>query len=122
MKLVFLAGPYRGDRRPETIAENVAQARRFQTALAEAGIVAYSPNVHDAGYEALSSLSAKQTLKQFTEWVLEHVAEALVVMPGWETSVGTQEEIAFAETKGLPIFYLKDETDLGDLKKWYEVT
>lgn len=119
MKIVFIAGAYRGDRQPETIERNTAMARRYQKALAEAGIVAYSPNVHDVYWEELETSQNQTTLQQFTTAVLERLADALVVMPGWEASAGTKVEIEFATKKGLPIFFLKDETDLSELKSWY---
>lgn len=121
MKLVFIAGPYRGKGEPGEIEKNIAQSARFQSALAHAGIVAYSPNIHDAHWETLNggSEQAARTLKEFTEWVLDEVATALVVMPGWETSAGTKVEIDTATRRDIPIFYLKDETDLALLKAWY---
>ncbi len=121
MKIVFIAGPYRGDRTPETIEKNIATARVYQRALAEAGMVAYSPNVHDAYWEELSPrpLSGQAALKQFTDIVLERLADALAIMPGWETSTGTQAEIAWAREHGVPMFFLKSPDDLDALKAWY---
>lgn len=121
MKIVFIAGPYRGDRKPETIEKNIATARVYQRALAEAGITAYSPNVHDAYWEELSARpkSGQRTLKMFTDHMLRQVADALVVMPGWETSAGTQVEIAWAKEKGMPTFFLRSPEDLDELKAWY---
>lgn len=121
MKIVFIAGPYRGDRKPETIEQNIATARVYQRALAEAGITAYSPNVHDAYWEELTPRpeAGQATLKQFTDIVLERLADALAVMPGWETSAGTQAEIAWAKEKGMPIFFLESPESLDALKAWY---
>jgi nucleoside 2-deoxyribosyltransferase len=122
MKIVFLAGPYRGKGEQGEIERNITQSARFQAILARAGIVAYSPNVHDAHWETLNggSVVAARTLKEFSEMVLEKLAEALAVMPKWEDSRGTLVEIALAKERGIPIFYLKDENDLGGLKEWYD--
>lgn len=121
MKLVFVAGPYRGEGKLGEIERNIAQSARFQSALAHAGIVAYSPNIHDAHWETLNGGNerAARTLKVFTEWVLAERADALAVMPGWETSAGTKVEIATSTERGIPIFYLKDEADLAELLAWY---
>lgn len=121
MKLVFVAGPYRGEGKPGEIERNIAQSARFQAALAHAGVVAYSPNIHDAHWETLNGggEEAARTLKVFTEWVLAEAVSALAVMPEWETSAGTKVEIATATKRGIPIFYLKDETDLTELLTWY---
>lgn len=123
MKIVFLAGPYRGRGEPGEIARNIEQSARFQLALARANVVAYSPNIHDTQWEIIrkESLEAAKTLKQFTEMVLRDLATALVVMPGWETSVGTKVEIDFAKKKGIPIFYLRSENDFGGLEEWYHI-
>ena len=87
MNIVFLAGPYRGKGEPGEIARNIEQSARFQAALARAGVVAYSPNIHDSQWEVIRKerSEAAKTLKQFTEMVLRDLATALAVMPGWET-------------------------------------
>ncbi len=104
---------------PETIGRHVEQAKRFQIALAEAGIAAYTPNLHDITYEKLSSETVRRTLKVFSEWVLAERADALAVMPGWENSAGTKVEIDSATRRHIPIFYLSAEVDLTELKSWY---
>ncbi len=107
MKIVFLAGPYRGRGEPGEIERNIAQSAKFQAALAHAEMVAYSPNIHDAHWETLNggSEAAAKTLRAFTEWVFAECVTALAVMPGWETSTGTQKEIASARERGIPIFF-----------------
>jgi hypothetical protein len=122
MKIVFLAGPYRGQGKPGEIEGNLKQSARFQSILAHAGIVAYSPNLHDAHWETLNGGSEKaaRTLKVFSEMVLEGIADALAVMPGWETSKGTRVEIALSQKRGIPVFFLKNDHDLGGLLEWYD--
>ena len=45
------------------------------------------------------------------EWL--KVADAVMVLPNWETSRGTKAEIAMAKQLGIPVFYL-----VNDLVKW----
>lgn len=122
MKIVFIAGPYRGAGGPGEIERNLVQSACYQAALAHAGIVAYSPNLHDAHWETLngSSDQAARKLKEFSEMVLNELAAALAVMPGWETSKGTRVEIKTAQERKIPVFYLKTEQDFGGLQEWYD--
>lgn len=115
-----MAGPYRGRGEPGEIEKNIIRSAQFQAALAHAGIVAYSPNIHDAHWETLNggSEAAAQTLKRFTEMVLSELADALIVMPEWETSAGTKVEIATAEQRGIPVFYPNSPEDLAEIIKW----
>lgn len=118
MKIVFVAGPYRGDGSASAIKKNIARSQVFQRALAEAGIAAYSPNIHDAHWDKLDTVEARKSLKKVSPFILKEIASALVVMPGWESSKGTLEEIAIAKKRNIPIFFPKDATDLVAIKKW----
>ena len=88
MKIVYLAGPYRADTAAE-VERNIQNARRYHMALTEAGIFSFCPHVHMAHYDGL----------QEEQWFLDGTMEmmrrcdALVVMPGWEESDGTNREI-----------------------------
>ena len=56
MKIVFVAGPYRGDGSKDAVRKNLARSKIFQKELAYAGIAAYSPNIHDAHWNKLDSV------------------------------------------------------------------
>jgi hypothetical protein len=67
------------------------------------------------------TLKAKQGEGFYRELDLEFVsksANAILAIPGWETSRGARAEIEFAKSKGIPIFYPRSPDDLQKIISW----
>lgn len=110
MKIVYLAGPYRGANPAET-ERNIRTAQRYAMALTEAGIAVYSPHLNTAHFDGL----------QPDEWFFKHGLEmlrrcdALVVMPGFENSSGTLREVMEAQKLQIPTCYVPDPETMIDM-------
>jgi hypothetical protein len=106
MKIVFLAGSFRGDGSAVAKEARVEVAKEQAVALAKAGIPFYSPHLNlsqlliDHGSEF-----EKHAIGVQNEFL--NRCDILAVLPGWEESSGTKDEIAFATEKGMPIVYLE---------------
>jgi hypothetical protein len=117
MKIVFIAGPYFGDGRPETIQANIDHAERYQIALANLGIGFFCPHNHTHRFE----IKARQNegfYRTLDKTFLERCTDAVVAIPGWETSAGSRNEIEYAKQNGIPIFYPKSPGELGEVISW----
>jgi uncharacterized protein DUF4406 len=110
VKLIYIAGPYRGPtawriesniRRAEEIALEVH--RMGAAALCVHPMTRYYQGECDDGHWLASTL---EMMKR---------CDALMVVPNWEHSSGTREEIRVAQTLGMPVFF-----HLVDLAVWLE--
>lgn len=102
MKIVYLAGPYRGVNPAET-ERNIRTAQRYAMALTEAGIGVYSPHLNTAHFDGL------QPDQFFLDHGLEMLrrCDALVVMPAWQLSEGARREVFEAEKLMMPCHELQ---------------
>ena len=117
MKIVFIAGPYFGNGDKSKIQDNIRHAEKYQIALANLGIGFFCPHNHTEHFE----IKAKQTedfYRELDSIFLKKVADAVMAIPGWETSTGSKAEIEFAKKNGLPIFYPKSPDDITEIVKW----
>jgi len=117
MKIVFIAGPYFGDGRPEAIQANIARAETYQVALANLGIGFFCPHNHTHRFE-IKAKQGEGFYRTLDMTFIERTANAILAIPGWETSNGARAEIEFAKRKGLPIFYPKSPDDLSEVIAW----
>lgn len=103
MKLVYIAGKYRGPTAWD-IAENVRRAEQFGLVLARYGgapVIPHSMNAHFQG-----QLTDEFWLESML--LLLSRCDAIFLIPGWEESSGAKTEKRFAESVGLPVFEYKD--------------
>jgi len=117
MKL-YLAGPMRGY--PQF---NFPAFHRAAAQLREEGHEVFSPAERDIARhngvdisvnnstgcaeeaKAQHGFNLREALAEDTDWICRH-AEALALLPGWETSKGARAEYALAAALGLPIVFL----------------
>jgi hypothetical protein len=119
MKIVFIAGAYIGDGTFEVIERNIREAEKYAIALADKGIGFFSPHKHTEHFNSgKKSIAPEQFYYDLDFYFLMHIADAVLVVPGWESSMGTKKELEWAKEKGMKIFYPKNPTDIEDIIKW----
>lgn len=117
MKIMFIAGPYFGDGKPETIEANIARAESYQVALANLGIGFFCPHNDTHRFE-IKAKQGEEFYRNLDMTFIDRSANAILAIPGWETSNGAKSEIEFAKQKGLPIFYPKSPGDIEEIITW----
>ena len=106
MKLVYIAGPYRG-LTPEETKLNIAAARHLGKLVARLGYMPVIPHCNTAGFE----LIAPDLPDEFwLDGTLELMGrcDCVVLVDGWQASKGTMKEITKAVELGMDIY---DSTD-----------
>lgn len=101
--LAYIAGPFRGPRLAD-IDRNVQIAAMFRAPLAEAGVFPICVHLNEGC--ALHDVNQENNGQWWVDATLEVLrrCDLVVLVPGWEGSVGTEGEITEAEKLGLPIF------------------
>lgn len=103
INVIYLAGPMRN--KPNFNFPAFAYAAGI---LRDAGYDVINPAEHDLeqGFNPETDTEDALDWTATVAWDLEqilHRAEAVVVLPGWESSTGTRGELAVAMFKGIPI-------------------
>ena len=117
MKVIFLAGPFRGDGSKEAQKVNIEKAKQYAKKFVANKIPFYSPHLN------LSQVTVEMD-KDVEEYAIPVQSEflercdALAVLPGWKDSLGTLEEIEMAKKKGMKIFYLEQPNAMSDIKEF----
>ena len=103
--LIYVAGRYRAATR-EAIAENIEAARLVGVAAARLGWYPVIPHCNTAHME----LDLQHDDEFWLAGTLELMTrcDAVVLVDGWETSIGTAGEIAKADQIHLPVFRRMD--------------
>ena len=119
MKIIFIAGPYFGDGDYGKIEENIRKAEEYQIRLADQGIGFFCPHNHTEHFERKAHAD-EAFCRALDMHMLTKVADALLVIPGWESSDGTRAEIEWATAHGLKIFYPESPDDLACVVAWIQ--
>jgi len=108
MRVIYVAGRYTGANAWE-IAENVRAAERVAYEVALLGVMPLCPHANTAHFYGTKSAEF------WYEGTLELLrrCDALVLVPGWETSKGVAAELAEAEARKIPVF-----KTLNELARW----
>lgn len=95
--LIYVAGPYRGD-----VEQNIQNAREVAIELWKLGHTVICPHANSAHMD-----EAGIAHETFIEGDLKIIArcDALVVLPVFQDSEGTLQEIAYAERLRVPIYW-----------------
>lgn len=117
MKIVFIWGPYFGDGDKAKIQGNIRHAEQCQIALANAGVGFFCPHNHTEHFE-IKATANENFYRELDMVFLQKMTDAVMAVPGWETSAGARAEIEFAKRKGLPIFYPESPDNLGLIVDW----
>ncbi len=104
---IYIAGPYRADTSSEVDA-NINRARDAMAALLRMGHTPFCPHAHTARFERdYPDIADEVYLEQDLRWL--HHCDAVLRLPGWETSAGTRAELDAAYDMGMMIYTSIDE-------------
>ena len=117
MKTIFLAGPFRGDGSKEAKLRNVEVAKQHVRSLIDKEIPFYSPHLN-LDQELIDYPENREGFAIAVNHSFLEKCDALAVLPDWEKSSGTKEEIQRSEKRNIPIFYLEKDEAINDIMKW----
>lgn len=109
-RIIYIIGPYSADTE-EAIEKNIIAAEQCAMTLANLGVGFFCPHLNTRGMH-------RTTVAPYDFWIevgmtiLEKCGDGAVVLPGWEESKGSLQEIMKMERLGRPIFYLKHLKDV----------
>lgn len=118
MKIVYIAGPYTGDGSYESIERNIREAEKYQIALANKQVGFFCSHNHTGHFGKKGAKVPEEFYYQLGMQFLRRAADAVLVLPGWDSSWGAKREVEWAKQNGLPIFYPKDPENIEDVVKW----
>lgn len=120
MKIVFIAGPYYGDGKYETIEQNVQDAEKVAIALANRQVPFFCAHLHTRHFEQKAA-APENFYHSLDRAILIRAADGILALPRWKESGGAQREIALADESEIPVFYLanlEDEVVLNMVERW----
>jgi hypothetical protein len=108
MKVVYVAGPYRGANNWE-IENNIRRAEALALVVWQLGAAAICPHANTRFFQGTASdetwlLGDLEILKR---------CDAVLLTPDWVASAGARAEYEFAKERGIPRF-----ENVKDLEKW----
>lgn len=108
MKVVYVAGPFRGPNNWE-IEENIRRAERLALEVWRAGAACLCPHTNTRFFQGAADDAI------WLDGDLEMLArcDAIVMTDDWQRSSGARAEEAFARARQIPVFY-----DVATLRGW----
>jgi hypothetical protein len=108
MKLVYIAGPYRGASEWEVV-QNIRRAEALALEVWQSGAACICPHKNTAllGGAADDSVWLEGDLEMMRR------CDAVLCTEDWRRSAGAREEVRIANEMGLPVFQA-----LADLRTW----
>lgn len=105
MKIIYTAGPYRGDGW-NAVFENIVRARTAARQLWLKGYAVICPHANTLFMDGPDIPAMR-----FIEGDLEIVGrcDAILMLPGWERSEGSRLEYQRATARGLPVYLSVEE-------------
>ena len=112
--MIYLASPY-SHPDPAVRKQRFCTACRVTAELLRAGQLVFSPIAHSHGIAEHNLPCTWSFWEPFDRWFLERCDELVVLMlDGWQESVGVQAEIQLAHALGKPVRYITPGKD-GDV-------
>ncbi|MGB0685946.1 MAG: DUF4406 domain-containing protein [Planctomycetota bacterium] len=99
MKVVFIAGPFRG-KTPWDVAQNVRRAEALAFEVAKLGAMPLCPHTNTAHFDG--TLTDEFWLRGTSE--LLRRSDAVMLTPDWGRSSGARAEVELADAHGIPVF------------------
>ena len=116
---IYLASPYTALRDDGSLDKVLMHERhKFVsecfTNLVKAGLTVYCPITMTHPIDILADSMGSDFWYEFDKPFLQHMSMLFVLkLPGWENSVGVQQEIKIAVSRNIPIVYLTFYTSYG---------
>ena len=108
MKIVYIAGPYMGKTHDSyayhEIERNIAAAREAAAALIREGYGFFCPHLNSAHFEVITPEVEADFWRDKDMRFLE-VADAMLLLEGWEHSQGAKRERIAGLDSGIPVYY-----------------
>jgi len=113
MRRIYVAGAMSADNILDVLG-NISEGIKFGAKLLERGYASFVPHF-DVFFRLQQGRDYNIPMKYYYDYTMEwlKVSEAVVVVPDWENSVGTKNEIQMAIKLGLPVFYSIEELERG---------
>lgn len=110
MKVVYIAGPYRGDNAWH-VEKNIQAAEELAFEVTDIGAMPLCP------HSMCRYWNGTRTDKFWLDGTLELMrrCDAVLLLRGWSSSAGSRAEKDEAERLGMPVFFY-----LSDLKDWHQ--
>lgn len=101
---VYVAGAYNASS-SIAVLNNMREGLRLSTQVMLLGYAPFSPWL-DYHYQLMLRPDENLTLEDYYKYSLAwlEVSDAVILVPGWEKSIGTQAEIKRAAELGIPVF------------------
>src|SRR3989344_1485849 len=103
--IVFIAGPYYGDGKRETIQKNIEEAKSYAVELAKRRVFFFCPHNHTGHFSEL--VDAPEEFYKFLDFAIFGRSAAIVALPRWKETSGSKLEIRWARKNKMTIFYPK---------------
>jgi len=114
--LIFISGPYRNaDLTAEE--ENIHQAARWIAECLEKGWAVHCPHTNTSFFDRLFPHIPLEAYLEGCFTILGR-ADAILLIPGWQTSQGAKAEYDFAKRLKIPIFIGKERGDAPTIEDW----
>ena len=111
MKRIYIAGAYSADN-VITILDNIREGMRLATKVLLLGYAPFCPWL-DFHFQLMLRGDEKLTVEDYYRYSIAwlKVSDAMLLVPGWQSSRGTKTEMEIADKMGIPIYY-----DINELK------
>ena len=96
MKVVYIAGPYRG-RTEWEVRENILRAEKVAAEFWRRGYAVICPHKNSSSRTANGSLQGARS-------------DIIVLLPGWKSSEGAREELREARLQGKEIIFYHEDS------------
>lgn len=108
MKVVYVAGPFRGANAWD-IEENIRRAERIALEVWRSGAACVCPHTNTRFFQG----AADDAVWLDGDLEILSRCDAIVLTPDWAQSHGARAEEAFAKSRGLPVF-----CNIQELRDW----
>ena len=105
--ILYISGPYSAGN-GRSVTDNIAVARRYAVAAANAGWMPFTPHLNTAHFEVTCPDVSHE------EWLagdlaildrLDPATDAMLLLPGWLESAGAMREYQRAVARGIEVIY-----------------
>jgi hypothetical protein len=107
--LIYVAGPYRGD-----VDKNIALARQVAIEIWQKGHTAICPHLNTSHFEMDCCIPDERYLEGDLD-ILSR-CDAIVMITGWEASIGAKGEHDYASRLGIPVYFYPDIPELHSVE------